>query len=352
MNILLFSSGVLLLLLVAHDLVTTVLSPNGAGWLTRRLGAILWSILLRLRRITQTRALLSLGGTLIMLSVLLVWLLGIWLATTMMIASEERSIINMETNTSATLVSKIYYTGYTLSTLGNGDLEPGNPFWEVFTALFSFTGLIFISTAITYLIPVLSAEIEKQRLSVYIATLGCSVSELIQQTWNGKDLCALATHISPLTGWIIHHTQNHHVYPILHYFHTERKKDAFVLNITNLDEMLTLIALVPETQRPTNQELQPLRHAISHYLATVQQAYIRATPTAPPLPNLSELPVDLVVDQTAWQEHYEYWAERRKLLQGLIQNDGWEWNDLLAGSQQSATESFEPYLKPKQFEYR
>jgi hypothetical protein len=70
--------------------------------------------------------------------------------------------MNVETN-STTVVNKIFYTGYTLSTLGLGDMEPEGNFWDILTAILSFTGLILISIAITYLIPVVSAEIAKRK---------------------------------------------------------------------------------------------------------------------------------------------------------------------------------------------
>lgn len=332
MDLLIFFAGLLLLLIVVHDLITTTLSSRGAGWFTRYIGAGIWAILLAINRITKRRHVLTYGGTLIMLSVLLSWLLGIWTACTIMIMSEQESVMNIETNTPASLASKIYYTGYTLSTFGNGDLEPGNEFWEIFTALFSFTGLIFISIALTYLLPVLSAEVEKQRVSAYISTLGYSVEEIIKQTWNGKNFAGLEVHLPTITGMILHHTQNHHVYPVLHYFHTERKKDAFALNLTNLDEAITLIGLLPEEKQPSRQVILPLQNAISHYLSKVKDVYVRPASLAPPPPPREKLAKIIPLNNVDWDEHYHCWENRRKMLLGLIQNDGWCWDDLEAGA--------------------
>jgi ATP-dependent protease ClpP protease subunit len=44
-----------------------------------------------------------------------------------------------------------------------------------------------ISIAITYLIPVVSAEIAKRKISVTINTIGGSVEEMLNY-WDGKDL--------------------------------------------------------------------------------------------------------------------------------------------------------------------
>jgi hypothetical protein len=52
--------------------------------------------------------------------------------------------MNVETNSTTTIVNKIFFTGYTLSTLGLGDIEPEGNFWDILTAILSFTGLILI----------------------------------------------------------------------------------------------------------------------------------------------------------------------------------------------------------------
>ena len=289
-----------------------------------------------INRNTGTHKVLEFAGAVITAIVLVNWLLLIWISCTVMIYSDEKSVMNVETNTPAGLVSKIYFTGYTLSTMGNGDMEPGDGFWELFTALFSFSGLILISIAITYLIPVLSAEIEKRRLSVYITTLGCSATEIIENNWNGQDAKALEVHFGRLTPMIIAHAQNHSAYPILHFYHTSNKKEAFVLNLTNLDEAITIMLLhLPEAQRPSNAETYPLRKAISNYLITINTAFIKVAKEAPEIPtlaNFDQLRIPYSTDSSKVTAHYHQLEERRRALLGLIQDDGWQWEDLDAGS--------------------
>lgn len=335
MNYFIFCAGFLLLNLAVLDLLFTALSSHGAGFITGRLSKLLWKVFLLLSR-TGSRRVLKSAGAIITAIVLVNWLVLIWTACTIMICSEEKSVMNMETNTPASLISKIYFTGYTLSTMGNGDMEPGDGFWEFFTALFSFSGLILISIAITYLIPVLSAEIAKRRLSVYITTLGCSATEIIENNWNGQDAKGLEVHFGRLTPMIIAHAQNHNAYPILHFYHTSKKKEAFVLNLTNLDEAITIMLLhLSEAQRPSNAETYPLRKAISNYLITVKTAYVKPAqhaPDIPQLPNFKELGIPRSTDQTYIEAHYEQLQDRRKALLGLVEDDGWQWEDLDAGS--------------------
>ena len=130
------------------------------------------------------RKVLQFGGAIILVSILINWLLLIWISASLLFISEPKSLMNVETNTTTTIVNKIFFTGYTLSTLGLGDIEPEGNFWDILTAILSFTGLILISIAITYLIPVVSAEITKRKISVNINTLGGSVQEILLNYWN------------------------------------------------------------------------------------------------------------------------------------------------------------------------
>ena len=230
----------------------TALSPNGAGFITGRLSKAWWKFFLFLNRNTGSHKVLEFAGPIITGILLINWLLLIWTACTVMIYSDEQSVMNMETNTPAGLVSKIYFTGYTLSTMG------------------------------------------------------------------------------------IAHAQNHSAYPILHFYHTSDKKESFVLTITNLDEAITIMLLhLPEAQRPSNAETYPLRKAISNYLITINTAFInpaKEVPEIPMLPNFDKFRIPYSQEQSQITAHYDQLQDRRKALLGLIQDDGWQWEDLDAGS--------------------
>lgn len=334
MNYYLFASGLFILLMTAGDLVTTALSVRGAGFLSKRVATGIWKIFLFIAKHIGTRKLLEMGGATILLAILVNWLLLIWLSASLLFISDPHSLINVETNTAASIVGKIFYTGYTLSTLGLGDMEPDGDFWEVLTAILSFAGLILISIAITYLIPVVSAEIQKRRISVYITTLGCSIEEILLNYWDGHDFKQLEQPFINLTNLIILHTQNHKAYSVLHFFHTSDKKEAFVLNLTNLDEVLTILFhQIEQHQQPAHRISNGLRRAISGYLNALQAVSIKGKDLPPrhPLDQLLKNNITLITGPSV-DTVFEKLASRRKLLLALVKDDGWEWHDLDAGS--------------------
>jgi hypothetical protein len=335
MNYFVFFLGVILLLVTTADLIKTSLSVRGAGFITKRLSKSIWSLLLSINKKMGRRKVLESGGAVILVSILINWLLLIWISASLLFISQPDSLMNVETNSPTTVVNKIFYTGYTLSTLGLGDIEPEGNFWDILTSVLSFTGLILISIAITYLIPVVSAEITKRRISVTINTIGGSVEEMLLNYWNGKDFKELEQPFIPLIDSIILHAQNHKAYSVLHFFHSSDKKEAFVLNITNLDETLTVLLLsIPSEQRPSYNVLIRLRKAISSYLITLPATFITPGKKTPPIPLLFALEKKGIktISGSIVDIEYEKLRTRRRLLLSLIKDDGWEWTDLSCGS--------------------
>lgn len=335
MNYYIFGIGMLILFIIVSDLINTSLSVQGAGFFSKKLAKGIWNMLLFMSRKTGSRKILELGGAFILVAIIINWMLMIWLSASLLFISDPGSLMNVETNTEPNILGKIFYTGYTLSALGLGDMEPTGPFWDILTAILSFTGLILISIAITYLIPVVNGEIEKRRLSVYITTLGCSVDEILLNYWNGKDFKELEQPFFSLTSMIILHAQNHKAYSVLHFFHTSDKKEAFVLNLTNLDECLSiLLHKVPDAYLPSKNTIMSLRKAISSYLTTLPAVYIKPAKDSPPEPDLQMLIDNGIpaIKSKQVDESYGKLNTRRKILLSLIRDDGWEWGDLQAGS--------------------
>jgi hypothetical protein len=295
----------------------------------------IWNLLLIINKKMGRRKVLEMGGAIILVSILINWLLLIWISASLLFISQPDSLMNVETNTTTTVVNKIFFTGYTLSTLGLGDIEPEGNFWDILTAILSFTGLILISIAITYLIPVVSAEITKRKISVNINTLGGSVEEILLNYWNGKDFKELEQPFIPLIDSIILHAQNHKAYSVLHFFHSSDRKEAFVLNITNLDEVITvLLHNIPKEQQPSFNVLIRLRKAISSYLVTLPATFITPGKKTPPVLILTALEnkgIKIISGEMVDLE-YDKLRTRRRLLLSLLKDDGWEWTDLNCGS--------------------
>lgn len=326
------------LMLVAASLIdliwTAVAAGSGAGPITGRLAAALWRAALALYRRRPSHALLSFCGVATVLVVMAAWMalvLGGWI---LVFTASSGAVLVADSQMPADLIGRIYFTGYTVFTLGNGDYVPGEGFWQLATVLAVTTGLILVTLSITYLVPVASAVAQRRQLASYINSLGTDPHEITIEGWNGSNFNGLTQHLVSLTSLLHTSGQHHLTYPVLHYFHSQNRQSAAPPNLVNLSQALLLLRKgVDPDVRPDAALLEPLDRAIAIFLHTIHGAHL--APTAPlPLPGLDPLrrvgiPVIADDDYAASAAGTQ---PRRGLLAGLLADDGWEFDDRHEGA--------------------
>lgn len=321
--------GILIIGLGIYDLLYTTFAPRGAGPVSSCLSSFLWRLFLGASNLLKTRKAFRGAGIVIIMSTILSWLLLLWTGYTLLYFSDARAVVDSTTEVPADNWDRIYFTGYTLSTLGNGDFKGGTQAWRILTAFISFTGLVLITTAITYMVPILSATTERRSLSIDIAAIGDSPQQMLLNSWNGEDFKSLEQHLSGLAQPVAKQGQLHLAYPLLHYFYHAERSVALLLNLVALDEALTILLLyVPKEKRPSDQSLVPVRHAITTFLESLTA--ITPTPKDPENPHLDlkqlkEAGVPLQLQEEKLPEEVD---KRRRALLAMLQYLGWEWEEV------------------------
>ncbi|GAA4427262.1 potassium channel family protein [Pontibacter saemangeumensis] len=326
-----FIIGVVLVTVTAVDLIYTTFAPRGSGVISGPVTVIVWRVFLNVGRIMKSRTVLTGAGIVIVFSILLTWVLLLWAGNVFIYSSADDAIVNTTTKLPADLMERVYFTGYTLSTLGNGDFAAGTDGWRVFTAFISFSGLIFITIAITYMVPVLSAVTQRRALSIRIASIGNSPQRILLNNWNGENYKKLEGQFQNLTQEIIHQGQMHLSYPVLHYFQHEDKEASLLPNLAALDESITLLLLyIPEHMRPGDQYLIPLRKAITTFIGSLTSLYINPKNTDVPALQTNELQQAEVPLQQADMQQIEQLSKRRRALKAMVEYNGWQWKEISA----------------------
>ena len=332
MNYISLIAGIVIVCLVVADVMISTLAPRGSGFISKRLRSGMWSFFRWCAKGKGENMLLNYAGMFTVTSWLLGWILMLWVGNFLIYQSVPESVLFSGSNASAGLVDKIYFVGYVLSTMGNGDFKPGGGFWNIYTAIISFSGFITITLAITYLVPVLSAEMEKRKTSIYIHSLGASPEDILLNAWNGKDFSRLAQHFGTLTDNIMGQAQKHVAYPVLHNFHSHLHQEALAINLVSLDEALSILLLYAHDNTYTvQQQIYPLRFAISDYLATLASAFISPSINEPgPIrtDKLQKSGIPLKQENEQMRFEKEKLRLRRKLLLGMLENDGWHWGNI------------------------
>jgi hypothetical protein len=153
------------------------------------------------------------GGTWV-LSVLLGFALIVW-------PNLGGSVVASQGETPTDFASALYYVGYWMTSVGNGDLRPLTPVFKLLSILCSFVGLSVITLMLTYFVQVYTAL---QRRN----TLALSLHDCTGGTGDAADLlCGLGAagnfddargQLGKLANELADLHESHHFYESLFYF--------------------------------------------------------------------------------------------------------------------------------------
>lgn len=333
MRIFLYFLGLVLVGLTVMDVFWTTLGIGTRGGpITGKVCNWLWKVVLCYHRGASSHKLLAFTGYSTLVISILLWIFLTWVGWTLIFSASDRSLISSDGGKPANIWERIYFTGYTLVTLGLGDFKPQGIVWQLATATAAANGFFLITLAITYLFSVLSAVTQKRQLAAYISSLGRTADEIVTKAWNGKDFGMLAQHLVSLTPMLALYRQHQLAYPVIHYFHSVERQTAAEVCVVVLDEALTLLEYgVKPEYRPDAVALYAARHTLSEFLETLKSAFIKPTADVPPVPNLEQLRAGGIptVSDEAFEVAIGDLNRRRRLLLALIKNDGWYWKTVI-----------------------
>ncbi len=320
--------GVAILVVVWFDVLWTTLSPSGGGGpLVAPLNQRLWRVALAVGH--GRHGFLQRAGLAVALSGVAVWILLIWLGWTLVFLGDELAVLVTRTLAPASLGGRVYFVGYTLTTLGNGDFQPSGLLWQVLTVATAFNGMAVVTLSVTYFVPVVSAVIQRRQTAVHLFGLGQTPEEIVVGAWQSS-WQSLEGHLDSLTPQLSLLGQRHLAYPVLHYFHDADRGASLPIAVAVLDDALTLLLSgVSEDARPDTLTLRTARSGVSALLDALRAAFISPSdqPPAPPsLEALRRVGIPTVDDHTFHAALSEL-TLRRRTLRGFVENDGWSWDD-------------------------
>jgi hypothetical protein len=334
---LLLALGIGVILLAMTDIFLTTLTTRGAGPISSVLGEGLWRTMLRLHRRRPAHHLLNIGGPGIMVCIVSLWVLLMWTGWALIFNAWDGAVVDATTGEPADMWARVYFAGFNLFTLGLGDYRPQGAIWQIATALTSINGLLTITLAITYLVPIVAAAAEKRRLASLIAGLGATPADILRRSWDGKSFGALDQHLLALGPMISQQAQQHLAYPVLRYFHSTDPKAALAPRLASLDEALHFLrlAVAPHVRlHPT--VIEPTAAAIATFLAltTGKTWRAKAPPPPPSLADLAATGIPLAAPDK-FERSVSECADRRRLLLGYVESDGWTWGQVVEPSESS-----------------
>ena len=334
MSIILAIIGIVILVYTTFDVLVTTLTVGGGGPITSRFSSGIWWIVLQIHHRKSSHRLLSITGLVLLTGIALAWYILTWIGWTLIFCAENSAVINASSKIPADIWERIYFVGYTISTLGMGDYQAQGRIWQIATAISSASGFFLVTLSIAYLLPIVSAASEKRAFATYISSLGGTADEILIRAWNGQSFGELSSHLSSLTPTLTEQGEKHLAYPVLHYFHSVERARSLPLSLIALDEALTLLQYgIPDKYQPEPAALGAARRASAAFLKTLKSAYLEPASYNPQLPSLEILRskgIPTVSDEEFWSRT-KIITKRRRFLLALAENDGWTW-DAIASS--------------------
>ncbi|MBD2433496.1 MULTISPECIES: potassium channel family protein [Fischerella] len=217
--------GVGLVILSLIDIYLTVLFPRlGSSLLSLSLGKGMWRLFRLLARTVPCKdeKLLSHSGPTLIIVTVTLWVSLLICGFALIVWVDLGSAIQSNNGwTDTDFVSALYYSGFSLTTLGTGDLSPKTDFQRLLMILEAALGFSIFTLTITYLLSIYSALIRRNTfaLSLHHRSAGTAdAAEILARLGASGELSGVQQDISDMARDLINLLESQHSYPALLFF--------------------------------------------------------------------------------------------------------------------------------------
>ncbi len=258
--------GVLLIGLALVDTILTAIRVDRRGGpVTRYAGRLLWRAFHGGGSQRQSGP-PPVTGVLITIAIVGMWALLALSGWYLLFSSDANAVVSSTTGQPADPWARLYFTGYTLSTLGLGDYVPSGAPWQVLTGLASGFGFGIATLVITYLAGVASAVTAKRQLARSITGMGDSPQQIVHRAWNGEHFRIVQQHLLNLLPLLHGVAEQHRAYPLISYFKSSDRATADVPAVALLHDTLAILSATEDEHRIPELITAPAYEAIDAYL--------------------------------------------------------------------------------------
>ena len=225
MDLLLQLAGTGIIVLTLLDIYLTVLFHRlGSSIVSMPLNRGIWYFLRLVMQVIPSKSdrLLAHSGSIMIVAILAVWAASLMSGFALIIFPELGSAIQAsEGQTPTDFITALYYSGFSFTTLGTGDLVPKTATYRLLTLLEAALGFASFTITITYLLSVYNALITRNTfaLSLYHRTDGTGdAAELLARLGASGELSGIQQDLSNMARDLIELLELQHSYPVLIYF--------------------------------------------------------------------------------------------------------------------------------------
>lgn len=258
MNLLVQGVGLGLVLLACADICLTVLFPGiEYSLLSMAFSKGLWRFFQLATRLSpqRTHQVLVYSGPALIVLLVVIWVSLLVTGFALMVWPSLGSAVQASEGPTPTgFATALYYSGYSLTTLGTGDLAPKTPGYQLLMVIEAALGFSIFTLTITYLLSVYTALIRRNTLALSLrhrTAETADAAEMLARLGAGGNFTTAQQDLSELARDFMYLLSSQQSYPILFFFHYQETYYALPRLIYLAIDTTTLIqsALNPEVYR-------------------------------------------------------------------------------------------------------
>lgn len=223
----------LIVVFILYDIAVTILSHGGAGPLTKFWTDKIWSLILLTKYRLNLYLPIRIAGPSFIIGIITVWYLLLYFCWCIFLYVGDYSITG-KNDPAVSVLDIVYYVGSTFSNLGIGDYVPNRFPWTILTTSGAFLVTLLLSLTVSYVIPVLSALVDRRRLITKINLIGEDTEAILLNAWSGDNANELDSEVLDISDMLIKESYRGYVYPILSHFYFPGDGYSLNLNVLNL----------------------------------------------------------------------------------------------------------------------
>lgn len=299
---------------LADIFLAVLYARSGASLLSDRLNKVAWQ-LLRGAALTRPGArgrgrLLAYAGPGLLIVSITLWVVLLLVGFALIVQPALGSAIRSTSGpTPKDFATALYYAGFSLTTLGTGDIVPFTAFHRLLTVFMAAVGFSVLTLSLTFSTSVYNALVRRNTFALGLhhrtaATADAGV--LLERLGSGGDFSGAQQELTTMSEELINLYESHHFYPVLHYFRFQNNVYALArIALLTLDTATLLKSVLDEQAYPSlvrSSAVAALWGGGTRLLGGVAEAFLPRNPG-----EVGELQGDT---EEQWRAHYHQVADK------------------------------------------
>jgi hypothetical protein len=156
------------------------------------------------------------AGLFISVAVVLSWTLGLWLSWSVALLDRSVDLVRAADGTPLGVAETFYLAGFSVFTLGTGDVESATNAGRFLSVVASATGLFTVTLEVTYLLSLTQAASHERATARQAHALGSDVRTIVEQAYRDRSFVGLEPLLFRLASDLSRLAEQHRTFPVLH----------------------------------------------------------------------------------------------------------------------------------------